>query len=187
MWYNRAVMLRKKRTKKLALTALFTALMLVSGFIRIPAPLAPITLQAQVALLAGVCLGSAWGCVSIALYVLLGLIGLPVFASGGGIAYVFQPTFGYLLGFVVAAGLAGAVRGGKAPSVKRLVLAVGAGLLAVYAIGTAYGVLIWTLHLKQPILVTEFLLGYVVWTLPKDLILTALCVPLAIRLLPHTS
>lgn len=180
-------MLRVKRTKKLALTALFTALMMVSGFIRIPAPLAPITVQAQVALLAGVCLGSVWGCVSVALYVVLGLVGLPIFASGGGVAYVVQPTFGYLIGFVASAALTGAVCGGKTPTTKRLVLAFAVGLTAVYTIGTAYSALIWMLYLKQPILLTEFLLGYVVLTLPKDLVLTAICVPLANRLLPHIA
>ena len=185
--YNEVVMVQRKRTRKLALTALFTALMIMGGFIRIPAPLAPITLQAQIALLAGVCLGGVWGCASVVLYVMLGLIGLPVFASGGGIAYAFQPTFGYLLGFAAAAGLAGTMCGGKSPSAKRLVLVFGVGLLVVYAIGTVYAALIWTLYLKQPILLTEFLFGYVVLTLPKDLVLTALCVPVATRLLPYAA
>lgn len=186
MCYNKAVMAHTKRTKKIALTALFTALMIVGGFIRIPAPLAPITLQAQIALLAGLCLGAAWGSLSVAIYVLLGLIGVPVFTSGGGVAYVFQPTFGYLLGFVVAAVLTGAVCAGRQRTKQRLIFALCIGLSAVYAIGVLYSALIWTLYLKQSILWTEFLIGYVGLTLPKDLLLTAFCVPLATRLIPHT-
>ena len=52
------------RTKLVALCALFTALLVVSGFVRIPTPVIAITLQVQVALLAGVLLGGEWGALS---------------------------------------------------------------------------------------------------------------------------
>ena len=70
------------RTKRVALCALFTALLVVSGFVRIPTPVIAITLQVQVALLAGVLLGGEWGALSALVYTALGLIGLPVFAYG---------------------------------------------------------------------------------------------------------
>ena len=119
-----------------------------------------------------------------ALYVTLGLIGLPIFALGGGVSYIFQPTFGYLIGFVVAAAASGAVVGKGLPTVKRLFMAFGLALLSVYVIGLAYAALIVTVYLKEPILLTEFLIGYALLTLPKDVILTILCVPLSCRLLP---
>lgn len=67
----------------------------------------PFTLQTFFVLLAGIVLGPYWGFVSQVIYLLVGLIGFPVFANGGGIMYIFQPTFGYLLGFPIAAFMVG--------------------------------------------------------------------------------
>ena len=89
----------------MALTALFAALISVGGRITIPIPYVPITLQTLFTVLAGLLLGSKLGAVSSALYVLMGLLGLPVFSAGAGPAYVFHPTFGYMIGFIVGAWL----------------------------------------------------------------------------------
>lgn len=94
-------------TRDLVLFALFTALIAIGAFIRIPVPFCPFTLQLLFTTLAGLLLGSRRGAASVAVYVFLGLIGLPVFTSGGGPSYIFQPTFGYLLGFIGGAGLTG--------------------------------------------------------------------------------
>ena len=51
--------------------------------------------------MAGLLLGARLGALSQALYVGLGLVGLPIFAAGGGFSYVFNPTFGFLLGLVI--------------------------------------------------------------------------------------
>ncbi len=170
----------------MALCALFIALMVMGTFIRIPTPFALITLQTQIALLAGICLGSGWGSLSILLYVFLGLIGVPIFAGGGGFAYVFQPTFGYLIGFAVAAAVSGAIIRDRTCAPKRIFLGLGIGLATVYIVGVAYSALILTVYLKESMLLTEFLLGYVFVTLPKDVILAALSVPLIKCLLPAT-
>ncbi len=98
---------RRLSTKELALCAIFVALVAVGAFIKIPFGIVPFTLQFLFANLAGLLLGKRLGATSVAVYVLMGLIGLPVFTSGGGIGYVFSPTFGYLLGFIVGAYLAG--------------------------------------------------------------------------------
>ena len=113
------------RTKRVALCALFTALLVVSGFVRIPTPVIAITLQVQVALLAGVLLGGEWGALSALVYTVLGLIGLPVFAYGGGISYALQPTFGYLLGLSIGAFVAGKIQ--KRRSVVCAIVPVGSG------------------------------------------------------------
>ena len=180
------VMARKSRTKSMALCALFIALMAVGSFIRIPAPIVPITLQAQIALLAGVCLGGTWGCISIVLYMLLGLIGAPIFAGGGGVSYVFQASFGYLLGFAVSAFVSGTIARRGVITRKKIALALSVGLLITYVIGTAYAALILTVYLKQNIVMTKFLAGFVLMTLPKDVLLTALSVPLAKRMISYT-
>ena len=91
------------RTRSMVYCALFTALIAVGAFIRVPVPVVPFTLQYLFTMLAGLLLGSRRGAVSVAVYVLLGLAGLPIFTEGGGLGYIFKPSFGYLVGFCVGA------------------------------------------------------------------------------------
>ena len=101
--------LRPPRLSVYAMTlcSLFTALIIVGAFIRIQFPVVPITLQTLFVVLAALLLGPKYSAVSVGLYLFLGLAGLPVFTKGGGPGYVFQPTFGYLLGFLAAAWVMG--------------------------------------------------------------------------------
>ena len=79
----------------------------VGAFIKIPIPYIPFTLQIVPVYLAGALLGPRLGMLSQLCYVAIGLIGVPVFAEGGGFGYVFKPTFGYLLGYIAGAYLNG--------------------------------------------------------------------------------
>ena len=97
------------KTKNLILVSLFAALTAVGAFIRIPIPFVPFTLQYLFCAFAGILLGPKLGALSQIIYVGMGLIGIPVFTEGGGIAYVFKPTFGYLIGFIVAAYVIGKI------------------------------------------------------------------------------
>ncbi len=81
----------------------FTFLTAASAFIKIPMYPVPLTLQTLFVLLAANILGKKAGTFSQLLYLAAGLSGIPIFASGGGPGYIFQPSFGYLLGFVPAA------------------------------------------------------------------------------------
>ena len=89
------------KTSSLVYCALFTALIAVGAFIKIPIPVVPFTLQYLFTMLAGILLGSRLGSLSVLAYMILGLIGLPIFSEGGGIGYVFKPSFGYIIGFCV--------------------------------------------------------------------------------------
>lgn len=92
----------------LLLSTLFAVLTAVSAVFVIPLPLVPITLQTAVVLSSGLLLGARGGAVSQAFYLLLGLIGLPVFAGGcGGLHHIFDPTFGFNIGFIPAAYVVG--------------------------------------------------------------------------------
>jgi len=91
------------------LASLFTTLTIIGAFIRIPIPFVPLSLQTFFVLLAGSVLGPHLGAASQLLYLLLGLAGLPIFANGGGLSYVLQPTFGYLMGFPIASFVVGAL------------------------------------------------------------------------------
>ncbi len=83
--------------------SLFAALTAVGAFIKVPFYPVPFTLQFLFCAYAGMLLGARKGLYSQLLYVGIGLIGVPVFANGGGLSYVFQPTFGFLIGFIIAA------------------------------------------------------------------------------------
>jgi biotin transport system substrate-specific component len=118
-----------------ALFALGTAL---SALVSIPLPFSPVplTLQTLAVTLAGAVLGPVWGPVSQILYVGAGLSGLPVFAGGtAGPGVLLGPTGGYLVGFVIAAWLAGLLARPGA-SWPRLVL----GLLAAHAAVFVFGI-----------------------------------------------
>ena len=86
-----------QKTKMLARAALLAALTAVGAFIKIPLGYSSITLQFFFTAMAGCLLGPYWGAASQGVYVLLGLVGLPIFTLGGGFGYVLQPTFGFLL------------------------------------------------------------------------------------------
>ena len=126
------------KVREIVLCALFIALVAVGAFIRIPVGTDVYTLQFLFTLLAGLLLGARLGAVAVGVYVLMGLVGIPVFASGGGPSYVLQPTFGYLVGFVCQAYLTGAlVRGGE-PTFGRVLGACLAGMAVVYLFGISY-------------------------------------------------
>ncbi len=101
------------QTRMLILTSLFTALTVMGAQFRLPLPFVPFSLQTFFVLISGALLGPRYGAASQLLYLALGLAGLPVFTKGGGLAYVFQPTFGYLLGFPLASFIAGALIHGR--------------------------------------------------------------------------
>ena len=122
---------KKDSGKDLVYAAVFTALTVVSAYLRIPMPVAPITLQFFFALCAGLTLGVKWGAVSQLLYLLMGLLGLPVFAMGAGFGCALQPAFGFLLGLVPASAVAGLLR-------RKPVLAALAAWAALYCVGLPY-------------------------------------------------
>ena len=134
------------------LAGLFAALTVFGAHIKIPLPYVPLTLQTFFVLLSGHLLGPFYGAASQMAYLLLGLIGLPVFAEGGGLAYVFKPTFGYLAGYPLASFTAGMIvhRGALRPadlpaaSLLRLLLANLAALFAIFVPGVVY--LWWNLN-----------------------------------------
>lgn len=126
-------------TRKLLLTALFTALVIVGTFLRIPLPPVPISLQTFFVMLASLLLSPAMAFESIALYLLLGVIGIPVFSTGGGLGALLGPTGGFLIamGFEALAGSLIADHENKS-GIWRDLVALLAGEVIVYAIGVPF-------------------------------------------------
>lgn len=171
------------RTKEMVLFGLFTALIALGAFIRIPVPVCPFTLQLLFTTLAGLILGSRNGALAVALYVLLGLAGVPVFTEGGGPSYIFQPTFGYLIGFIAGAWVTGRLSemSGSFSFMKTLVANL-AGLLVVYLFGMVYVYIINNYYLGTPIGIWPVVLYCFLLAVPGDICLCILAAVMAGRL-----
>lgn len=131
------------KSTSLVLCGLFTALMAVGAFIKIMLPIGiwqvTFSLQIFFAVMAGMFLGSKNGFYSVLAYVLVGLMGVPVFAHGGGIQYMMKPTFGFIIGFIAAAWISGLVTEGKSgKGMGKLILAAFLGEMAYYFFGLLY-------------------------------------------------
>lgn len=119
-------------------TAMMAALIVVGAIIQLPIGPIPVTLQTLFVVLAGLILGPRYGSAAMLLYILAGAIGLPVFAGGkAGLAHLFGPTGGYLLGYIGTAALAG-LGSSKSPDaspfIRSLLWSV-MGLIPVFLIG----------------------------------------------------
>lgn len=174
-----------EKTKSKILCALFVAFIAAGAWIKVPVPVVPFTLQYLFTMLAGLMLGGKQGCISVCIYIILGLAGLPIFAQGGGIGYVLQPSFGYIIGFAAGAFVTGTIahRNGK-PGYKRLLAANFAGLGIVYLIGMIYYYLISVFYLENPIGIWPLFLYCFLITVPGDILLCILGAVIGKRLIP---
>lgn len=128
-------------TRKTLITALFTGLIIVGTFLKVPLPPVPITLQTLFVILAALLGGFNVGVFSFIVYLILGTIGLPIFTSGGGLGALIGPTGGYLFGMLLSTIIAGIISDlGKEKDNKIPYFIIG-GLLAtiaIYAIGVPW-------------------------------------------------
>lgn len=161
----------RNRTQYLILTALFTALTAVGAFIKIPVGPTPISLQLFFIVLAGVLLGPWYGCLSQILYVGLGLVGVPIFTSGGGFSYIFNPSFGYLLGFILVPIVVGLMtRKFGSNKFLPIFLSCIVSVLVDYCIGVPYMYMILHQVMNVDITIAKTLLtGFVIF-IPGDLL-----------------
>ncbi len=160
------------KTRDICLCGVFAALIAVGAFIKIPIPVCPITLQTLFVAMAGLILGSRRAALSVAVYIIVGLLGIPVFTQGGGIGYVTVPTFGYIIGFCAGAFVTGLIAERKEePSFTRLFLASLAGLFFVYAFGLVYYYFISNYAAgNEPIGLYKLFVFCFLLTLPGDIV-----------------
>jgi biotin transport system substrate-specific component len=125
--------------QKLVLASLLAALIAVGGYIAVPIGPVPIVLQNLFVLVAALLLGARWGAAAVAVYLLAGACGLPVFAGGGGgIGHLFGPRGGYLFGFLVASWVVGAISEASRRQPLAEIAAMLLGSLIIYAIGVPW-------------------------------------------------
>ena len=173
------------KTKNLINCSLFTALIAIGAFIKIPVPVVPFTLQFLFTTLAGLLLGSRKGTISVVAYMLLGLAGLPIFSEGGGIWYIFKPSFGYIIGFCLGTFVTGLISERmKEKTVPRYLLANFIGLLIVYAAGIVYYYVICNYVIDTPIAVGPLFLYCFLLAVPGDICLCILAAILVKRAKP---
>ena len=174
-----------QKTKDLITCSLFTALIAIGAFIKIPVPVVPFTLQFLFTTLAGLLLGSRKGTISVVSYMLLGLAGLPIFSEGGGILYIFKPSFGYIIGFCIGTFVTGLIAERmKEKTIPRYLLANFTGLLIVYAAGMVYYYVICNYVIDTPIALGPLFLYCFLLAVPGDICLCILAAILVKRVKP---
>ena len=189
--------MRNSKLTDMILIGLFAALIAVCAQIQIPAAV-PFTLQTFAIFLAVGLLGGKRGTVSVVIYILLGMVGLPVFAGfKGGIAALLGTTGGYIIGFIFSALLMWALEKpvsslfGKetgADSKKNIfrkmagpAISMILGLIVCYIFGTAWFVIVYT-NTKAPIGILTALGWCVFPFIIPDLIKITLALVLTLRL-----
>ncbi len=178
----------KISTREIALAAMFTAIMCVlTIMVRVfqPVMVIPFSLQPLVMLLAAYVLSPRAAFLSMLAYLLLGLIGIPVFSSPpyGGPAYVLVPSFGFLLGFPPAAWMQSRLI--KKATMANFILAGLVGIIIYYAIGLPYMYLILNFYLKNSIDILKVIqIGFIPF-ITLDLAKMVVAALLARRLVLH--
>lgn len=152
----------KITTRDMVLAAMFAALAAVAALlVQFGSGLVPFSLVPFVVLLAGGVLGARLGALSMAVYVFMGLVGLPVFEKPpfGGPAYVLQPTFGFLIGYIAAAYVAGWISGTERLEAGpvRYVLGMVTGVVVLYLLGLPYLYVIANFYLGKTLTVPQVL------------------------------
>lgn len=150
--------MKKMNIRQMTLVSLFAALTAVGAFISIPLYPVPITLQNLFTLLAGMTLGSVLGGSSQIIYVLLGIIGLPVFAGfKAGIGVLFGPTGGFLFGFIISSYIIGKIiELKKEKDIFYYFLAGGIGIIIIYISGITQLSLVTGIGIKKALMVGVF-------------------------------
>lgn len=164
---------------------IFTTLIAAGAFIKIPVPVVPFTLQFLFTMLAGLLLGGRLGALCVAVYMFLGLAGLPIFAEGGGLWYLIKPSFGYILGFGIGSYVTGTmVEKMHSLTIPKYLLANFTGLLIVYGMGMIYYYVICNFVINTPIGVWPLFLYCFILAVPGDICLCILAAFMARRLRP---
>ena len=177
----------------MARASLFASLTALGAFIAIPVGPVMITLQTFIVLLSGILLGPKLGALSQIIYILLGLVGLPIFSGfNGGMQSFFRPSFGFLIGFIFASFLIGKILYSKGkhnikPSFIKIFLSSLSGSIVIYIFGLPYMYFILNVIMNLNLsLIQVIKMGCLIF-LPGDLIKIILASLSGLKLLPAVN
>jgi biotin transport system substrate-specific component len=150
------------KLKQLLFCGLLAAFTAIGSLLKIPIPGTPliITLQTFFVFMSGLLLEPKYAFLSQLAYTAIGLLGLPVFSEGGGIAYVLRPSFGFIVGFCVCAPIISLIvrknllasislQSGKLKPIVKASVGALASVAAMYAVGSLYMFMIFNLYIGQ--------------------------------------
>ncbi len=173
-----------KSLNKMIYATLFAALIGICSQIIIPLPFIPINMALFAVFMSGICLGPIYGALSVIIYCLLGLVGVPVFAGfNGGIHHLIGITGGFIIGYIFTAFITGLLICTKKSGTKptpfrklRPIIAMSLGLLSCYTIGTLWFMFVTDYSIKAT------LIYCVLPFIPGDIVKIALALVLARKL-----
>ena len=169
------------RVKDMTLIALFAGLIALCSWLSIPAAV-PFTMQTFGIFVAVGLLGGRRGTLAVVLYILLGAIGLPVFAGfGAGIGVIFSAVGGYIIGFIFTALTMWAITGRFGFGLISLAVSMALGLLICYAFGTAWFMAVYSVS-NSPMSFFSALSVCVLPFLVPDALKLALALVITLRL-----
>lgn len=175
----------KINARDMVLISMFAALTAIGAFIRIPITVVPFTLQFLFCAYSGVFLGSKKGLSSQLLYVGIGLIGIPIFTKGGGLSYIFQPTFGYLIGFILCSYTIGKLTENiRQVTFIKILISVLIGMSMLYLVGVAYLYMIMNVYFGKSMTVYVAIKTGVLSFIIPDIIFSIIISVTALRIIP---
>ena len=163
-------MAKKMKTKKLIYCALFAAIIAIMSQIAVPIQPIPLNMGIFGVLLCGGLLGKKYSAASVIVYILLGMVGVPVFSGfRGGLGVIAGPTGGYIAGYIIIAFITGMVCE-KTRKIKYMALFMTLSGILGYVVGTA-----WYCILMKTNIVSALMLCVIPF-IPGDLVKVILAV-----------
>ena len=169
MWQEKTDKKNRLDIKNMTMVGVFVVLIAVGAFIKFPIWFIPFSLQFIFTNLAGLILGKKYGALAVIIYAIVGLLGVPIFTAGGGIGYVFQPSFGYIIGMAVGAFVVGHYTENRR-DLKSMIIGSLLNMIVIYAIGLPYLVLIINVYLSKAVALKTLVVSGFLITLPGDIV-----------------
>lgn len=174
--------MKKNRIYDVVLASMLLCLLIVGSKLTIPLGFISLTMQLPVVFLIIFLAKRKIAVMVLATYIIMGLIGIPVFSTGGGLSYIYQPSFGFIIGFLLAAIVAP-----KVSNKLSIVLSITVVFLAVYLTGVIYMYVIFHYNMHKDFGIIKVLEIGVYPFILKDIICAYLASVIAYRLKKYLS
>lgn len=174
--------MKKINIKDLIICSMFSSLIALGAFIKIPLFLIPFTMQVFFVLLSSINQKKMFSFLSVFIYILIGLMGLPIFSEGGGMSYFLKPTFGYLLGMLISSILISSLLEKCKFTFRNIMIISIIAVLLIYIIGTLYCYIISKYYLETNLGFKTLIIYCFLSTIIGDIISTILASIISLRL-----